>query len=439
MLKDDESLGGRLKRYVQVSSAMGGLAARLAGERYFGVEINRDTHATDLKVILGGLKGPLMKVAQFLATIPGALPPEYANEFLELQTNAPSMGWSFVRRRMATELGPEWQANFSEFSREAAAAASLGQVHRARDLEGRALACKLQYPDMQSTIQADINQLKLILSIYESFNKALETQEIQSEITQRLQEELDYTLEAANIHRYRKIFEKDSSVCIPEVIHPLSTKRLLTMTWLEGKPILSFTQAPDQERNALAERLFKAWYVPFYHYGIIHGDPHPGNYTIASEGTLNILDFGCIRVFPPSFVQGVIDLYHALEKNDRDLAVHAYESWGFKNLNNSLIEIITQWAKLLYEPLLDDCVRPIQRELDGKHGWDMATKIHEELSQAGGIRPPREFVFMDRAAVGIGAVLMRLKAQANWYRLFNELIENFSEQAVLKRQEAINS
>lgn len=437
MLKDDSNLGGRLKRYVQVTSAMGGLAARIAGERYLGVDINREIHATDLKIILGGLKGPLMKVAQFLATIPGALPLEYAEEFLELQTNAPSMGWSFVRRRMATELGPDWQAKFAEFSKEATAAASLGQVHRARSLDGQDLACKLQYPDMQSAIQADLTQLKIILSVYESFNKALETEEVQREISQRLQEELDYTLEAANINRYRKIFEGRETVQIPEVVSALSTRRLLTMTWLEGKPILSFTEATDQERNALAEQLFKAWYEPFYHYGMIHGDPHPGNYTIAPNGALNLLDFGCIRVFPPSFVQGVIDLYHALEKGDRDLAVHAYETWGFKQLSNELIDIISQWAKLLYDPILDDSVRPIQRELDGKQGWEMATKVHEELARAGGIRPPKEFVFMDRAAVGIGAVLMRLKAQANWYRLFNELIEGFSVQDVTERQKSL--
>jgi hypothetical protein len=141
-----------------------------------------------------------------------------------------------------------------------------------------------------------------------------------------------------------------------------------------------------------------------------------------------------MRIFPPSFIHGVIDLYRALQHNDRDLAVHAYEAWGFKNLNEEMIDIITQWARLLYGPLLDDRVRPIQDLLDGSLGWETATKVHEELERLGGIRPPKEFVFMDRAAVGIGSVIMRLKAEQNWHQLFEGLIENFDVNAVQQRQ-----
>ncbi len=125
------------------------------GERFLGFKSDKAAHAEDLKSILGGLKGPLMKVAQFLSTIPDALPDEYAAELAQLQANAPAMGWSFVKRRMAGELGPDWQSRFAAFSQVAAAAASLGQVHRARLLDGTEVACKLQYPDMASTVEAD--------------------------------------------------------------------------------------------------------------------------------------------------------------------------------------------------------------------------------------------------------------------------------------------
>src|ERR1700689_5984095 len=120
-----------MRRYVRVSTAMGGLAARLAGERYLGVNMDRPRHAADLKAALGGIKGPLMKVAQLLATIPNALPEEYVRELIQLQSNAPAMGWPFVRRRMMGELGPDWEKCFKSFEHEAARAASLGQVHRA--------------------------------------------------------------------------------------------------------------------------------------------------------------------------------------------------------------------------------------------------------------------------------------------------------------------
>src|SRR5215831_21121191 len=144
-MADENTIGGRFRRYAQVTTAVGGLAARLAGERYLGMPLDRGKHAADLKAALGGIKGPLMKVAQLLATIPEALPKEYVQQLTQLQANAPSMGWSFVRRRMAAELGPDWRAKFATFEQTAAAAASLGQVHRATALaDGAALAVKLQ-------------------------------------------------------------------------------------------------------------------------------------------------------------------------------------------------------------------------------------------------------------------------------------------------------
>ena len=138
------NLFGELKRFARTSGAVGGIAARVAGQKVFGFKGDRSSHAEDLKAILGGLKGPLMKVAQILSTIPDALPEEYAEELAQLQANAPPMGWSFVRRRMSGELGPDWQSRFTTFGQDAAAAASLGQVHRATLPDGTDVACKLQ-------------------------------------------------------------------------------------------------------------------------------------------------------------------------------------------------------------------------------------------------------------------------------------------------------
>src|SRR5271169_6661865 len=123
MADEDNTIGGRLRRYAQVTSAVGGLAARLAGERYLGMKLDRGKHAADLKAALGGIKGPLMKVAQLLATIPEGLPQEYVNELIQLQANAPAMGWPFVSRRMAGELGGAWPTRFRDFEKTAARAA----------------------------------------------------------------------------------------------------------------------------------------------------------------------------------------------------------------------------------------------------------------------------------------------------------------------------
>jgi predicted unusual protein kinase regulating ubiquinone biosynthesis (AarF/ABC1/UbiB family) len=433
---DDNSFTGRVRRYAQVSTAMAGLGARLAGERYLGLGLDRGRHAAELKAALGGIKGPLMKVAQLLATIPDALPQEYVQELVQLQANAPAMGWPFVRRRMAGELGPAWERTFKSFEKTAARAASLGQVHRAAALDGTSLACKLQYPDMASAVEADLAQLKLVMGLYERYDRAISTAEIHAEIAERLREELDYEREAAHMRLYGAILGGEEGVAVPAPWPDLSTRRLLTMTWLDGVPILEVVAAPLEVRNRLALRMFRLWYVPFYYYGVIHGDPHLGNYTVAPDDSINLLDFGCIRVFPPSFVRGVIDLYHALERGDRDLAVHAYESWGFRDLSREMIEVLNRWALFVYGPLLEDRERLIQDNASGVYGREVAETVHRDIRRMGGVRPPREFVFMDRAAIGLGSVFLHLQAEINWHRTFRELIEDFDEAALAQRQTA---
>jgi predicted unusual protein kinase regulating ubiquinone biosynthesis (AarF/ABC1/UbiB family) len=438
MPDERNSLGGRVMRYARVGRAVGGLAARVAGQRYLGLKIDRSEHAAELKAALGGLKGPLMKVAQIMATIPDALPKEYVEELQQLQANAPAMGWPFVKRRMAAELGAGWLARFKSFEHEAAAAASLGQVHRATAHDGTMLACKLQYPDMASAVEADLAQLRIIFSIYERYDRAIHTREIHGEIADRLREELDYELEARNMGLYRRMLAGEKHVHLPEPVPELSTRRLLTMSWIEGRPIMQVLAGkPALElRNRIAFNMFRAWYVPFYEYGVIHGDPHLGNYTMRPNGDVNLLDFGCIRIFEPKFVKGVIDLYYALLNDDRDLAVSAYESWGFKGLSREVIDVLNRWAHFVYGPLLEDKERRIQDAETGVYGREVAEGVHAELRRLGPVTPPKEFVFMDRAAIGLGSVFMHLKAEINWYRLFHDLIKDFDFRALDKRQKA---
>ena len=439
--KNQTTLGGKLMRYGRVGGTMAGLAAKVAGERYFGIKIERGEHAQHLTQALGNLKGPLMKVGQILATIPEALPAEYANDFQQLQSNAPPMGWPFVKRRMKSELGTDWEAKFKVFEKEATAAASLGQVHRAVTHDGRNIACKLQYPDMQSAIAADLNQLKIIFSIYERYDKAIQTKYIHEELAARLYEELNYELEAKHTNLYSHMLKDEKGVHVPEIVADLSTPRLLTSTWLEGEKILTFVNSAQADRNQLAMNMFRAWYVPLYYYGIIHGDPHLGNYSVRKDHTINLLDFGCVRVFPPKFVGGVIDLYHSLMENDIKRSVHAYETWGFKNLSKDQIETLNIWARFLYAPLMEDKVRPIGEVSGGVFGREIAQKVHEKLREAsrdnGGVTIPREFVFMDRAALGLGSVFLHLKAEVNWFRVFNEMIGGFDLAALQNRQKDV--
>jgi predicted unusual protein kinase regulating ubiquinone biosynthesis (AarF/ABC1/UbiB family) len=378
----------RAARYARVGANVGGVAARIAGTRLFGMEGQGASNAAALAQALGGLKGPIMKVAQLLATIPDVIPPEYAAELQKLQSEAPPMGAAFVKRRMQAELGPDWQARFASFDLNPAAAASLGQVHRATAKDGSALACKLQYPDMQSAVEADLRQLEFVFALHRRMDPAIDTREIAQEIGARVREELDYEREAKHAALYRDVLDDVPEVRVPSVAPELSTKRLLTLGWLEGEKLLSFAQAPQEARNRIALAMFKAWWHPFSHAAVIHGDPHLGNYTVFSEAGeaagINLLDYGCIRIFPPKFVGGVVDLYRGLLHDDRDRVVHAYETWGFKRLSADLIDTLNIWARFIYGPLLDDRVRTIADGVKpSEYGRRQAFEVHRALKERG--------------------------------------------------------
>ena len=300
------------------------------------------------------------------------------------------------------------------------------------------MACKLQYPDMPSTVEADLRQLRLAMGVYRRLDNAIQGDDIYAEVAERLREELDYHREAAQMRLYGQMLDGEAGVSIPRPVAELSTKRLLTMDWLEGEALQRWIDKdpPQERRDALARILFRAWYIPFYQYGIIHGDPHLGNYQVRPDNGLNLLDFGAIRVFPPRFVRGVIDLYEAIRDKDMDKAQHAYEGWGFGNLTHERMEILNQWAAFVYDPLLQDRVRLIQENGDSTYGRSVAEKVHAGLKRTGGLRPPREFVLMDRSAVGLGSVFLRLRARLNWFELFHELIRDFDTEATAARQKA---
>jgi predicted unusual protein kinase regulating ubiquinone biosynthesis (AarF/ABC1/UbiB family) len=442
-MHDEEAnrFSARAARYARVGANMGGIAARIARARLLGADDGRGTHAAALAQALGALKGPMMKVAQMMASVPDLLPPDYAEELRKLQSEAPPMGAAFVKRRMKAELGADWLSRFAEFDLHPAAAASLGQVHRAVAKEGASLACKLQYPDMKSVVEADLRQLDVVFALHRRLNPVIDTREMAKEIGDRVREELDYCREAKHAALYQDMLASAEEVRVPGVRPELSTGRLLTMEWLDGRKLLSYKQASESSRNRIAEAMFKAWWIPFSRFGVIHGDPHLGNYTVfgTADGDeargINLLDYGCIRIFSSKFVGGVIDLYEGLLHNDFARTVHAYETWGFRGLTKDLAQTLNIWARFIYAPLLDDRVRSIADGVSPAHyGRKEAFTVHQALKKNGPVLVPREFVFMDRAAIGLGSAFLYLDARLNFYRLFHETIGKFSAPALNERQ-----
>lgn len=435
--RERNRLSGRLARTARVGANLSGAGLTFAANRVFGGDDSDERMARALAEALGRSKGPLMKVAQLMSTIPDLLPAEYARELSQLQAQAPAMGWPFVKRRMRAELGPGWQARFAEFSREAAHAASLGQVHRARLEDGREVACKLQYPEMASAVEADLGQLRTLLGLFRRMDGSIDPSEMLEEIGDRLREELDYDREAKHMALYAHMLADYAHTTVPAPEPDLSTGRLLTMSWLSGEPLTAFETANQATRNQVAAHLFWTWWGPMNSHAVIHGDPHLGNYQVTEGGAgLNLLDFGCIRIFPARFVGGVVDLYRALIADDFDGTYAAYEKWGFQNLSKELVEVLNVWARFIYGPLLDDRVRSVADGVKpGEYGRREAFTVRKLLKEKGPVRIPREFVFMDRAAIGLGAAYLRLGAELNFHRLFQESLEGFDETTVAARQD----
>ena len=436
--KETNNYTKRLSRYSSVGKEVGKFAAKFLVNTVIS-DNKSEKNAVALKNALGSLKGPLMKIAQLLSTIPGAIPPEYKDELSKLQNMAPPMGMGFVRRRMQTELGKDWERKFLKFDYKPFAAASLGQVHKAKDKKNREIVCKLQYPDMISAVEADLKQLDLIFKINKNLDPAIGTNKIREEIAERLREELDYRREANHIKLFNEILLKHEDIRIPSVDEDSSTDKLLVMSYLKGKSLMDYRDSSQEIRNRIAHCLFRAWWVPFGQYGVIHGDPHLGNYSIIEEDNnvlgINLLDFGCVKRFRPIFVEGVINLYNGLKNHDQQMLINSYELWGFKNLNQDLIDILNIWANFIYGPILDNRNRTVADGIEPElYGRKEAFNVYQALKKIGPVEIPREFVFMDRAAIGLGSVFLHLNANLNLHKLFEEAIHGFNIEKLSQKQ-----
>jgi predicted unusual protein kinase regulating ubiquinone biosynthesis (AarF/ABC1/UbiB family) len=291
---------------------------------------------------------------------------------------------------------------------------------------------------MQSAVESDLGQMRAAMALGRQLFGQVDTREIAQEITDRIREELDYGREARAMALYRGFFAGRDDIAVPEPVFELSTGRLLTMEWLDGRGLLAFKDADLETRNRIAKVLFEAWWTPLIKLGVIHGDPHLGNYTFAGEADrLNLLDFGCIRIFEPSFVAGVVALYRGLISGDRDAQMAAYQSWGFKGLKPELMDTLNIWARFIYGPLLDDRVRTVADGVaPGEYGRREAFAVKKALTEQGPVTIPKAFVFMDRAAIGLGSAFLHLGAELNWRALFEASLEGFSQEALTTRQAA---
>lgn len=389
-----------------------------------------DTHIRNAVRIVESskeLKGAFMKLVQMLSMRDDILPPEALSVLSVVQSQVPPMAYAEIRAQVKRELGKPPEQLFREFDEEAFAAASLGQVHRAVLKNGAEVVVKVQYPGVDETVEQDLSNIKALLAVFQLIGRdvmqqKIDNREVYQELEERLHEELDYVNEARNIALFRKMFRDDPEVVIPEVYPTYSSRRVLTMSRLEGYPLADILKpGVDQAtKDWVALKYFRVTWRQIFELGTLHTDPHPGNYLVTFHPRLAILDFGSIRVFPEPIRRAYRALAVAMLADDRPAMAGALVRLGFLDRGDDPAPMI-RIMRLIFEPVLVDRTYDPRQYDVLERGMQVATiGIENRLFKAPGHR-----VFLARALIGLDAYLKQLGTVANWHRLFRQCVEDY--------------
>jgi predicted unusual protein kinase regulating ubiquinone biosynthesis (AarF/ABC1/UbiB family) len=366
-----------------------------------------------------------MKLVQMLSMRDDILPAEALKVLSVVQSQVPPMEYDEIRAQVKRELGKYPEDLFGSFDEEAFAAASLGQVHRATLRSGEEVVVKVQYPGVDETVQQDLRNIKALLNTFTLIGRDVMRQNIDHadvyrELEERLHEELDYVNEAKNIALFQKMFRDDDEVVIPSVYPDVSSRRVLTMGRVEGYPLADILgPGVDQAmKDWVALKYFRVLWRQVFEFGVLHTDPHPGNYLITYHPKLAILDFGSIRIFPEEIRKGYHRLAAGILRNDLRAMAESFVTLGFIDKGDDPKPMI-KIMHVIFEPVLTDR-RYDPRDYDSlDRGMQIATiGLENRLFKAPGHR-----VFLARALIGADAYLKQLGTVANWHRVFKECVE----------------
>jgi predicted unusual protein kinase regulating ubiquinone biosynthesis (AarF/ABC1/UbiB family) len=422
---------GRTRRAVKI----GGLASQV-GTSYLWASLRRllqgedqgrqllhDTHIKNARRIVESskqLRGAFMKLIQMLSMRADVLPAEALDILKLTQSNVPPMDYRMISEQIKRELGAQPERLFASFEPVAFAAASLGQVHRAFLKSGEEVAVKVQYPGVDKTVEEDLGNLKLLLQTFSALTRdvmrqKIEVRRIYLELEERLKEELDYVIEARNMTYFGRLFADDPDVVIPRVIENLSSRRVLTMTYLDGYPLADvLVPGVDLElKTWLAKKYFALLWRQILEFGVLHTDPHPGNYLVRWEPRLAILDFGSIRRFSEPIRRAQLRLALAMLDGDESALGQALVALGHLDPKQDPAPML-RIMRTLFEPILVD--RPYD-----PNEYDSMAKAREasEIAFAHKLyKSPPHSVFMLRALIGLDGIMKQLGVVANYREIF---------------------
>jgi predicted unusual protein kinase regulating ubiquinone biosynthesis (AarF/ABC1/UbiB family) len=389
-----------------------------------------DTHIRNaLRVVESSkeLKGAFMKLVQMLSMRDDILPGEALKILSVVQSQVPPMGYDEIRAQVRRELGKAPEQLFRSFERDAFAAASRGQVHRAVLKSGEDVVVKVQYPGVDETVQQDLRNIKALLQVFtligrDVMRQNIDQSEVYQELEERLHEELDYVNEAKNIALFQKMFRDDPEVLIPAVYPDVSSRRVLTMSCLEGYPFADVLKpGVDQAtKDWVAIKYFRVTWRQIFEFGTLHTDPHPGNYLITYHPKLAILDFGSIRIFPEPIREAYHGLAAAILRRDKGAMADCFIRLGFLDRGDDP-EPMIQIMDVIFEPVLVDRKYDPRRYDSLQRGMEVATiGFEHRLFKAPGHR-----VFLARALIGLDSYLKQLGTVTNWHRVFKDCVERY--------------
>jgi predicted unusual protein kinase regulating ubiquinone biosynthesis (AarF/ABC1/UbiB family) len=443
----------RVGRTAKIGGLAAGQAIRQAGTRAANVARTKDQGqaalerrhieaAEQIVAALGTMKGAAMKVGQVMSFLDvGLVPEEYREEFQHklaaLRDAAPTVSFKDMRKVIEEELDDPLDEVFAEFDQEPIAAASIGQVYRARLTDGRQVAVKVQYPGVAAAVRADMQNLGLILRLAKRIAPGMDPKAIGEEIRSRIQEELDYELEAQNQRTLARLFRSHPFIVIPDVVTSLSRERVLITEYVHGTGFEELKGYPQEERNRIGEIMFRFYFGCLYRHGQFSGDPHPGNSMLLDDGRVAFFDFGLFKRMPPGSVELEIQVARAIIEGDTDTIMRLGTETGFfpqpDKFNPDRVLAHFRAATSWYT---------VDREVELTPEYatqvliDMSDPRSEYFGQLRHESAPPDHIFGRRMEVLTLAVISQLHARGNFHRIAREWFYDDPPATELGRQEA---
>jgi predicted unusual protein kinase regulating ubiquinone biosynthesis (AarF/ABC1/UbiB family) len=443
----------RVGRTAKIGGLAAGQAIRQAGTRAANVTRSEQGRSAALEKrhieaaeqivdALGTMKGAAMKIGQVMSFLDvGLVPEEYREEFqaklAKLRDAAPTVTFKDMSKVIIDELGEPLREVFDEFDEEPIAAASIGQVYRARLHDGREVAVKVQYPGVAAAVRADMQNLGLILRLAKRIAPGMDPKAIGEEIRSRIGEELDYELEAQNQRALARIFRDHPFIVIPDVITSLSHERIMVSEYVHGAGFEELKGRGQDERDRIGEMIFRFYFSCLYRHGQFSGDPHPGNSMLLDDGRMAFFDFGLFKRMPPGSVELEIKVARAIIEGDSESIMRLGTEVGFfrdpEKFNPDRVLAHFRAATSWYTADREIELRP---EYATQVLIDMSDPRSEYFGYLRQESAPPDHIFGRRMEVLTLAVLSQLHARGNFHRIAREWFYDDPPSTELGREEA---